>query len=249
MRRNLAVGAVVALALAVATWTWIAHRLDGFVVRTVEQVGSELLGSRVSVERARVELRRGRARLSGIAIANPDGPELGFSSQPALSLGEVTVALDLDALDLAAVRAGEAPLPLTLVRVENPRVRAEATSGGLNLERLRQNAREAAPSGQTEPQSTAGAPIRIRIARLEFAGGEVSADATRVGGKVEQVALPEFALEGIGGANGATSTEIGKRVCDALLSRAIRAAVLGGAGSELGRAREKAREKLRGLFE
>lgn len=249
MKRALAIGAVVAAALAIAAVVWLQHSLDGLVDRTIEQVGTELFGSRVSVEHARIHLRDGRATITGLEVANPAAPESDFSTEPALSLGEVAVEIDLAALDLAAVRAGAAPIPIALVRVAEPHVRAEASGGGLNLDRLRRNVREAAPSQDAQPQSELGAPIRIRIARLEFSGGQLLADATRVGGDVEQVEIPDFALEGIGGAQGATPAEIGKRVSDALLTRSIRAAALGGIGGEVERLQEKASEKLRGLFD
>lgn len=249
MSRRLAVAGVVAIAVAVAAYVWISHSFDGIVARTIEAVGSELLGSHVSVEHVRVALREGRAKLSGLAVSNPAGPQLGFSSEPALILPEIAVELELAALDLPAIRAGEAPLSIALVRIARTRVNAEVTEGGLNLERLRQNARDAVPSRAAQPLGDAGAPIRIRIARLEFAGGELRADASRVGGGVEQVAIPEFVLEDLGGVEGASAGAIGKRVSDALLGRAIRAAALGGIDGEVGRLREKAQDKLRGLFD
>jgi hypothetical protein len=249
MRRFLVIAALVALAVAIAAAIWVARSLDGAVARTIEQVGSELLDARVSVEHVRVELREGRARVSGLAIANPGGPALGFSAEPALSLAAIEAELDLAALDLAAIRAGSAPISLGRVRIEGARVNAEVGPNGVNLEHLRQNLLAAAPSEESQPHSEAGEPLRLRIARLELDGGRLRADTSRVGGGVEEVAIPDFALERLGGAEGAEVAEVGAEILDALLRRSLRAAARAGLGSSVDRLREEAREKLRGLFD
>ncbi len=249
MKRTLGVGAVVALALVVAALVWLQHSLDGVVARAVEQIGSELLGSRVCVERVRISLADGRASITGLEVGNPTEPELGFSGTPALELDEITVEIDLEALDTTAVRAGEAPIPLALVRVAGPMLSAEATTGGLNLERLRRNVRDAVPSQASQPQTEAGAPVRLRIARFVLERGQLRADSSQLGGEISQVELPAFALTELGGERGAAPAVLGEQVLDALLAQGIRAAAAGGVGGELDPLKERAREKLRGLFD
>lgn len=249
MRRALLLVALALVALVVAATFYLAHSLDGIVADAIESVGSELTGSAVTVERVEVRLRNADARVEGLAVANPAAPAPGYSKDPALSLGEIQVAIDADALDRSAVKAGDAPIPLRLVRVADFRVNAEATAAGLNLERLRQNVQEASPAPESQPQTESGDTVRLRIERFEFVGGRLRADARKLGGKLEEVEIPTFALRDLGGQDGQDPAEIGQVVLRELLSHSIRAAAKAGLGGQLGKFKEQAREKLQGLFD
>ncbi len=249
MRRALLLGAVAFVALVAAALVYLSRSLDRLVADAIERVGSELTGSPVTVARVQIRLRDADARVQGLAIANPSTPPLGFSSEPALRLGEIQVVIDRENLDRSAVMAGDAPIPLTLVRVSEFRVNAEATPSGLNLDRLRKSVLESSPSPESAPQTESGAAVRLRIARFEFVGGRLHADASKLGGKVQEVEIPTFSLKDLGGEDGQDPAEIGAVVLKELLGHSIRAATKAGLGGELGKLKEQAREKLQGLFD
>jgi hypothetical protein len=242
-------GALAVVALGVGAVLYLGHSLDGLVADAIERVGSELTGSAVTVQRVQVRLRDADARVEGLDVANPAGPAPGYSKEPALALGEIQVAIDTEAFDRSAVMAGDAPIPLKLVRVGEFRVNAEATPAGLNLERLRQNVQRASPSAEAQPHTRSGDTVRLRIERFEFVGGRLRADATQVGGRAEELSIPTFALHDLGGAEGADPAEIGQVVLRELLSRSIRAAAKAGLSGEMGKLKEQAREKLQDLFD
>lgn len=62
-----------ALILIAVVVAWMLL-IDRFVARTVEDIGAELIGARVDVASADVDLGAGRVRLFGIEAANPNSP-------------------------------------------------------------------------------------------------------------------------------------------------------------------------------
>lgn len=248
MKRVL-LGLVVLVALlAVGAW-YLLGSLDGFVEQAIEDTGSELLGTRVAVGAVEIDLGGGSATIRRLEIDNPTGEGLAFSKEPAITLEEITVAIDIDALSKSQ---GEGPIPLLLVRVAEPKVNAEVTPGGINLEILRKNVSSAPTGAESESIDAAGEPVRIRIDRFEFEKGLLKADTEAVGGNVNDVELPSMRLDKLGGSAGLTPAELGKRVLDTFLGRAIRQVardqLSGEVEKQLDSVREKAAGALRSLL-
>ena len=124
-------------------------------------------------------------------------------------------------------------------------------AGGSNLEQIRRRAAKQ-PERPTAPGDEQSEPARISIARLRFEGGEVWLH-TPDGEEPELLELPAFELRGVGGTEGVTGGELGRRVIAELTRRSLAAA----AGHELGRALERelgeagkaAGEMIRDLFD
>jgi hypothetical protein len=153
-----------ALVAALAVVWWLVHSLDARVARALETVGSELLGTRVSVGAVDVDLRAGRATVRGVEVENPRGEKLAFSKEPAIRCEEIEVTIEPASL------AGGGPIVLSEVRVRAPRLSAEVTPGGVNLLELERRVSRASPAEWTRragPRAAAlpGAPPRLRGAR------------------------------------------------------------------------------------
>ena len=237
MKRIALVVLVVLVVAGGALW-WALGSLDALVERTIEETGSELLGARLRVAGVDVDLAEGRVTLRGLEADNPQGEGLAFSRGPAFSFGEVTAALDLEALST------EGPIPLTLVRVAEPVVNAEVTPAGINLDVLRRNvaaATPAAPEGAAED-------VRLRIDRLEFQDGLLRADSRAVGGNENDLELPSMQLEGLGGREGMTPAELGRRVLDTFLARAVRQVARDRLSGEVEEQLESLKEKASGAL-
>jgi uncharacterized protein involved in outer membrane biogenesis len=86
------VGGVLAIAV-IAAWL-LASNLDGIVKQVVEEVGSETLGTKVSLSSAEISLQDAKAALNGLTIANP----AGFKEPNAFKLGGIAVDLDAKSL-------------------------------------------------------------------------------------------------------------------------------------------------------
>ena len=240
MKRTIQLTLVAILVAGAAGIWWVSQRLDGAVAAVIEDTASQLLGTDVSVRGVDIDLSAGSATVAGLRVANPEGENLAFSSGPAFTLGEVTIAIDAGKLDLDDL--GASPIPLTLVRVAEPKVFAEVTAAGINLDVLRRNVERAGPAPEGESD------LRLEIELFEFSGGALRADTSAVGGDVGEMELPSLRLRNLRGSPDA----IGRRVLDAFLAAAVRQVARDRISSEveerLDEVKEKAADALRSLL-
>ena len=105
---NLAVGVVVLA--AIIAWQLFAN-LDNIVAGIIEDVGSDVLKTDVSVSGVSIDLRSGKAIIAGMTIANPQG----YSKANLFELNNIAVELDLDSLN-------EDVLVINAIRIKNPQI-------------------------------------------------------------------------------------------------------------------------------
>lgn len=236
MKRALA-GTSLLLVLLAATAVWqVYSNLDRLVQQAIETAGSGALGTRVSVQGVRLELAEGRASILGFAIANPEG----FSDNPLLAFDELSVALDLAALDREHVG-------IRSIVARNPRVYFESRGRESNIDVLRQ--RLSARDDTPEPAATeATASLQLSIARLDIEQIEAVL-ATDLLEQPVTTQLEDIHLENLQG----TPEQIAQQIADPLLRQLagqiassllkMSAADLKDSAAELGRsALEKAGE-------
>ena len=213
MRRALLAGAAALVLAGALAALWLYRSLDRIVERSIERVGSELLGSEVSVASVDVELGAGRATVRGLEVANPRSEGLAFSREPALRLDEITVSIDPASLAGGPVRLEE-------VRVAAPFVNLEVMSSDVNVLVLQRNLSQARP-GDADAAAGAEEPLRFRVGSFVFDEGTLHADASAVGREVRDLRLPAFRLAELGGPRGATPGELGQQVLRGLLTRVL----------------------------
>ncbi|MEO0036112.1 MAG: hypothetical protein RLZZ501_2135 [Pseudomonadota bacterium] len=165
--RKFIIGVGLLLAVIAGGLFYLFSSLDGIVKTVIERVGSDVAGTKVSVGGVALRLAEGKATLSGLTVANPPG----FSSEPAIRLGEVTIALDTTSLN-------HSPIVIKEVSVAAPAVALELGAGGSNLAVLRRNVTgatagrdEAAPA---EAAVTQAEPAQAEVAQTEPAQTEVA---------------------------------------------------------------------------
>lgn len=218
---------------------WVTERLDRAVADAIEDTAGQVLGTEVRVGSVDLDLARGAATVRALQVANPKGERFAFSAEPAFRLGEITVAIDLDKLDLEDL--GSAPIPLELVRVAATELNAEVTEAGINLDVLRRNI------GSVDLETSAE-PVRLEIARFEFEEGTLRADASAVGDEIRTLELPSLRLSNLHG----TPEVVAERVLDAFLGAAVRQIARDRFSSEveeqLESVKEKAADALRSLL-
>jgi hypothetical protein len=245
-RRTLALLAAAVAVAVLAAALWLSRSLDARVERALETLGSELLGSAVSVGSVDVDLRGGRALVRDLEVANPRGEALAFSDEPAIRCGEIEVAID------AASLVGGGPIVLTDVRVRAPRLSAEVTPGGINLLELERRLSRASPAEVDERASGSGEPGRFLVRRLAFEAPSVRADSRAVGGDLRELPLADLALAELGAPRGATPAELGQRALQALLTRTLAELARERIGAlvedQLEQLKDKASEALRDLL-
>ncbi len=233
VRILLGVVALVVVAIGVAIFL-LVRNLDAIVEAAIERYGTEAAGTPVRVGSVQIALGEGRATIRGLTVGSPRG----FEAEHVFSWEEVTVDIDPQSVT-------SPPYVLDAVVIAGPEVVLELNERGqANLKVLRDQLGQAGGGG-SEPGAAGGASEepRLRIRRFAFEGGALEARTAAVGGKDVRTEMPPLRLEGLGGAQGATASEIGRSILLAYTEQALKTA----AKRELGgRAERLIDEKLGG---
>lgn len=229
------------LVMVVGGIVYLVGSLDAIVKREIEQQGSRLLGTSVTLKGVDIDLAAGRGTIRGLRIANPEG----FSSADAIQLESIAIALELGSL-------GDQPLRVEQIQVGTVRARLEMNERGqTNLDALRNRAEELAQSQPSASEiSDPEEALRISIGEVEFAGGEILNQGLHTGGEELTVPFAGLSLHKLGGARGQAPGEIGRQVFLAFTGRVIKTAAQRGVLEAIEKnAGKQAAEGLRGLFE
>lgn len=201
LKGKMLLGAGLVLLLIVAGLFYLGSRIDSIVQAAIENYGSEITGTRVSVGSVDISLREGRGTLRDLRVANPDG----FTDNDAMSFGEITLALNLDSL------RGGGPIVIDEATIRDPHINYESSESGKgNLEAIQANIdRYRGPGSTDSGAAESGESPRIRIKQFTFENGSINISAP---GLKEPIAakLPSMHLSEVGGSEGATPPEIGK---------------------------------------
>ncbi len=225
------VGGVV-LVLVVLIWQVFAN-LDSIVAGVVEDVGSDVLKTEVSVSGMEINLKEGKVGIAGLTIANPDG----YSSANLFEMEGIEVELDLKSLS-------EDVLVIKSIRIHNPLIVFEGDeTGGSNMQTLLDNME----SGLSDGENTGSEEIKIIIDRFEFSGGLVKASSPAKPGEVQDIKLPAIKMSGIGRKEGGVTPDVAvEKVTKKLLEAVIGAAAKAGVKKAIEKEAKGFFDKLKG---
>jgi hypothetical protein len=198
---------VVVVAVIAGVW-WLMSNLDAIVAGVIEDEGSKVTETSVSVSGVKIQLRDGRGSIDNLSIASP----AGYEADKVFSLGNITLDLDLD-----SVRKD--PVVIDEIRISAPEVHAEFKKDGTsNVDEIRKRvqAYTAGSGGGDGGGDTGGETKRIRIKNFVFEKGVIEVDASALGVDKRTVNLPEFRLTNLGGSNGAPPDQIAKEIATAV---------------------------------
>ena len=227
----IAVGGVV-LVLVVFIWQVVAN-LDSIVAGVVEDVGSDVLKTEVSVSGMAIDLKEGKVGIAGLTIANPDG----YSSANLLEMEGIEVVLALSSLS-------EDVLVIEAIRIQNPIIAFEGDeSGGSNMQTLLDNMESSSTDGGTADSEE----IRIIIDRLEFSGGLVKASSPAKPGEITDIKLPGIKMSGIGRKQGGVTLDVAvEKITKELVNEIISAAAKAGVQKAVEKKTKGFFDKLKG---
>ncbi len=197
----------------------LRSNLDALVKVAIGRYGSEVTGTRVSLDSVELSLGDGKGTIRGLTVANPPG----FSSGNAFELDEITFVVDLGSI-------AANPIVLKELLVISPRVSYEKNAEGKgNLDVIVDNLKkqEGEPSSQG-PEEPRGEAQRLKIDRFVFEAGQMKITAPQLKEPLEEE-LPAINLSNVGGANGGTPSEIGAQVLREFVNSAARLAARRGA--------------------
>ena len=140
MKKIVITALLLVLLIAAGAWYFTAFHLDSLIETRIEQVGSEALGSRVSVGAVKTSVRDGSLEISSITVANPPG----FSNPNAFSLNNIEAAVDYGSRDIKRLV------------IDTPEILIEEIGGAVNiaqlLDRLEEQEPSAGAAGREEPE-------------------------------------------------------------------------------------------------
>ena len=242
--KKVLVGAVIGLILALVggAW-WFYHSLDSLVASAIRTFGPEITGVSIRLDRVTIEALDGRAALRGLVVGNPSG----FSTDHALSLGEISMTLDLDSLttDMIVIKR---------ISIVKPDVTYELGPGGSNLDAIQRNVdRYVAQHGGDTGQGTGRqGSKKLVIEDLYIKNATANVGTAVVQGPHMSVPIPDLHLRDIGKrSGGATAGEVAQQVVGALtqsVTRAMASRGLGGTIDTLKKGAGSAADTLRGLL-
>ena len=246
MRKLLIAGGVV-LTVIIGGAVYLFSSLDSIVKKIIEDVGTQVAGVKVSVGGVKISLSEGKASITGLSVANPPG----FSSDPAIKLGEISVALDTGSLN-------KNPIVVKDILVASPAVSYELASGGSNLDAIQRNVQSfTAKQGGAKPEpakpadkaadkaADKGEEKKVVIDHLAITGGQVKLAAGGIPGAATTANLPKIELRDIGKeSGGASSAQVAQKVMDSLINGAIKAS--SSFGNVLGNVGDKAKALIPG---
>lgn len=230
--KKILIGVGVLVTVVIGAFVFLLSSLDTIVKKVIEDVGSQVTGVKVSVGGVKISLSEGKGSISGLTIANPPG----FSSDPAIRLGEIGLTLDTGSVS-------KNPVVVKDVTIASPFVGYEMASGGSNIDALQKNVKAfAAKQGgaKSEPAKPASKEEekKLVIERLAITGGQVKLAAGGIPGAEGTAKLGDIVLTNIGkDSGGASSAQVAQKVLDSLVNGALKSAtsfgnLLGGVGDK-----------------
>ncbi len=210
------------LAVGGGAW-WLYSKRDSLIADAIRTYGPEILGVSVKLGSIKTDFANQSAALHGLVIGNPPG----FQSSRALSLGEVSLKLDLGSLTKDVILIRE-------ISVIKPDITYEHKSGGSNLDVIQRNAeknvaeKSAALGISKDDKKDAkdkGPGKKFIIEHVYIKDAKANVTAELLKGKTLSVPVADLHLTDIGKkTNGATAGEAVKQIVSAVTASVTKAA-------------------------
>ncbi len=180
--------------------------IDSIVKSGIEIVGSDVLGTNVTVESVSISPLSGNGTIRGLVIKNPEG----FTSENIMQLSEVTVALNLSSLASDVIEINEVTVIQPLITYET-----KITTDNMRalLANLPSTSDEGAPA---DPDDAVGKGIIIKEFSLN--GAQVNLVASII---EQSFTLQDINLTNIGTENQAATVSQALEVVLRAVSRAL----------------------------
>lgn len=216
MKNALILFGTLVLLAALFFWQLFAN-LDNLVEGVIEDVGSDVLKTKVSVAGVSIDLKGGKAVIARLIVANPDG----YSRANLFEMKNIAVDLDLKSI-------GKDVLVINEIRIREPKINFEGDAdGGSNILTLLENidSDSSGEGGRAEGEAT-----KMIINNFELSGAQVKAISEMKPGEPTEIKLPTVKMTGIGKAQGGVTAdvvaeEISYELVGAIISAAAKAGI------------------------
>ncbi len=201
---------IAVIVFGVVSFLLLDRNINQLVKMTVESVGSEVLKTQVTLAAADVDIREGRAQLSGLTIANVGG----FSEPTVFEMKDIIVDLEIAALIDQIVDLKE-------VTIDGVKITAEQKGVGTNLQQLLDNLNSSAGTSNSEEStgesSSAATDVLMKIQNFNFTNTSAQLVTEQWG--QESLNIPAIQLTNIGGQNGVKPDQLAQEILKPILQQ------------------------------
>ena len=237
----LGIAVVLVLTIAGGAW-WLYSSLDSLVASAIRTYAPEITGVSVKLSSVKIKPADGSAALNGLVIGNPKG----FKTDHALSLGEISMTLDINSLTKDVVLIKQ-------ISIIKPDVIYEHASGGSNLDAIQHHVEKyvAEKTGGKGKAKDNGPGKKFIIEHVYVKDGKAEVSAEILQGKTVAVPIPDLHLTEIGKkSNGATAGEAVNQILGAITASVTKASssIVSGAVEGIKQGAGATIDKIKGLI-
>jgi len=235
---------ILVLITGIGVWQLLAN-LDSIVASLIESAGTEAIGTDVSVSKVKLDLKSGKATITGLTIRNPKG----YEDKYIFSMDDISVAIDISTLS-------KNPVVINEIIVHQPRVVYELDKNNVsNADTLLKNMERKGSSDKktAEAKGSSSEEIKLIIKKFRFDGGNLSVKNASAPDNNLEMKLPVIAINNMGASRGgATGNEIATEIVKKLVSEVVKSALKSGVNKAIEKKKEgilnKAGDSVKGLF-
>lgn len=206
MLKKILIGVGIIVIVAVGAIWFTFSQLDSIVQKVVEKVGTEVTKAPVSLSGVEIKLAEGTATLRGFTLGNP----AGFKSDHAISLGEITVAIDTSSLS-------KEHIGIKQIKIGAPDVIYEMAQGGSNIDAIQKNVQSYSGGSSGSESGGEASNMKVTIDDLYVNDGKITVDAPFLPEGGMTTPLPDIHLKDIGkDSGGASPQEVAQKLLGAI---------------------------------
>jgi len=216
--------------------------LDKVIIAAVEEYGSDVTQSEVTLAEVDLDLTSGKGALRGLKVGNPEG----FEEPTAFELGEIFLNVNI-------ADSNEKLIHITEITIDSPQITYELNSSTNNLDVLKKNIAAFMKANMSSDKSSEAKETgdeedgpKLIIDKLTISNGKVTVKAPITMNKKIEGNLPLIQLTNIGKKEGgATPEEVAAQIVNSVSNGAM--AVVSGLG--IGKTLESLGEGVKGAAE
>jgi len=233
MKKVLAFLVVLLLLAGGGTWYFVTYRLDAMIESRIETVGTQSLGTRVSVGKVTTSIKDGSLAISNVTVANPPG----FKNQNAFSLNGIEAAIDYGNLDIKRLV------------IEKPEIVIEEMGGETNFSRMLDEFEQTDTPSTGAPSETGSGEkepvITIRHFRMNESRAAFESESLD---RYTDIGVDAIELNDLEGTPTELSRVIAAKILKEVTSEAATELLKAEAKKQIDKASEKVSSKLKGLL-
>ncbi len=229
--KKVLIGVTALAVIIVVGLVFVWSNLDGIVKDSIQTYGSQATKTKVSVADVSLQLKEGKASITGLIVANP----AGFSDPNIFELGNIQTKIDVTTIR-------QNPIVIDEIIISAPVVVYEINkSGASNVDMLKKNI---GGGGSTKSESGAakadgGEELKIIIRKLVVEGSKAKVRIAALGDAEQTVNLPRILLTDVGKkSGGATAAEVAQLLSSKLLGNVKGSVASLGVNKYLGKSAE-----------